>query len=178
MVVTEEKAGLLESRLVNYTVFRTSLGWIGVVGSEKGLKRMTTPVFTPEQAMRDLEDFLEDAEQDDEFFGDLPDRVSRLFRGEKVEFHEELDLEGATPFKRAVWEATRSIPLGETRSYGDIAMQVGRPAGARAVGQAMASSPVSIVIPCHRVIASDGGLGGYGDRLETKRRMLEAEGAI
>ena len=163
---------------MNYTVFRTSLGWMGVVGSEKGLKRMTTPVYTPEQAMRELEDVLEDAELDDEFFGDLPDRVSRMFRGEKVKFDEELDLEGATPFKRAVWKATQSIPIGETRSYGDIAVQVGRPAGARAVGQAMASSPVAIVIPCHRVIASDGGLGGYGGHIETKRRMLEAEGAL
>ena len=75
-------------------------------------------------------------------------------------------------------KATRSIPRGETRSYGDIAVQVGRPGGARAVGQVMASNPIAVLVPCHRVIASDGGLGGYGGHLEVKRRLLTLEGAM
>ncbi|MFQ5933252.1 MAG: methylated-DNA--[protein]-cysteine S-methyltransferase [Dehalococcoidia bacterium] len=163
---------------MRYTIFETDLGWMGVLASDKGLRRMTIPVSTPEEAMHQLEGGLEGAELDPDFFGDFPDRVRRLFRGEEVDFPEKVDLPGATPFRRAVWEATRSIPKGETRSYGEIAAQVGRPAGARAVGQAMGSNPLAILIPCHRVIAGDGGLGGYGGHIEMKRRLLEVEGAI
>ncbi len=163
---------------MEYTVFETDLGWIGVVGSDKGLRRITIPLSSPEEAVRELEGDLEGAELAPDFFGDLPDRVRRRFAGEDVDFPEGLDLQRATPFKRAVWEATRAIPLGETRSYGDIAAQVGRPGGARAVGQVMASNPLAILIPCHRVIASDGGLGGYGGHIEMKKRLLEVEGAL
>ncbi len=162
---------------MRYTVFETDLGWIGVLASPRGLKRITIPVSSPEEALRLLEGDLGDAELDPESFGDLPDRVQRFLDGEEVSFPEALDLPRATPFKRAVWEATRAIPRGETRSYGDIAAQVGRPAGARAVGQAMASNPIAILIPCHRVITSDGGLGGYGGHIGMKKRLLEVEGA-
>ena len=161
---------------MRYTVFETDLGWVGVLASDKGLRRMTIPAPSPEEAVRRFENDLESAQLDPQSFGDLPDRVRSLFRGEEVDFPEGLDLSRATPFKQAVWEATRSIPRGETRSYGEIAEQVGRPGAARAVGQAMASNPVAILIPCHRVIAGDGGLGGYGGHIEMKERLLEVEG--
>jgi AraC family transcriptional regulator of adaptative response/methylated-DNA-[protein]-cysteine methyltransferase len=81
----------------------------------------------------------------------------------------------ATSFQRRVWEAIRTIPYGETRTYAEIAAAVGAPAAARAVGQACGANPVSIVIPCHRVVASGGGLGGYGWGLERKRWLLRHE---
>ena len=82
----------------------------------------------------------------------------------------------ATAFRRRVWEALRRIPAGETRSYGQIAEAVGAPRAARAVGTACATNPVPIVVPCHRVVASNGGLGGYSGGLDRKRQLLAAEG--
>ena len=86
-----------------------------------------------------------------------------------------LDVRG-TAFQEAVWRELRKIPLGETRSYADIAAAVGKPGAVRAVGTAHGSNPVSVVVPCHRVIRSDGSLGGYGGGLENKKKLLAAEG--
>jgi methylated-DNA-[protein]-cysteine S-methyltransferase len=88
----------------------------------------------------------------------------------------EVDLRG-TGFQRAVWTALRAIPPGETVSYRDIADAVGRPAATRAVGNAVGSNPVAIVVPCHRVIRTSGGLGGFGGGLDRKRWLLAHEGA-
>jgi AraC family transcriptional regulator of adaptative response/methylated-DNA-[protein]-cysteine methyltransferase len=87
-----------------------------------------------------------------------------------------LDLHG-TPFQRMVWEAVRQVPAGETRTYAQIAEQIGRPASIRAVGTANGANPVSILIPCHRLIRSDGGLGGYAWGLAMKRTLLMREAA-
>ena len=87
-----------------------------------------------------------------------------------------VDVRG-TAFQEAVWRELRRIPLGETRSYADIAAAVGQPGAVRAVGTANGSNPVSVLVPCHRVIRSDGSLGGYGGGLENKKKLLAAEGA-
>jgi methylated-DNA-[protein]-cysteine S-methyltransferase len=87
-----------------------------------------------------------------------------------------VDLHG-TPFQRRVWAALRRIPAGRTLSYSQLAARIGRPAAVRAVGTANGCNPVSIVVPCHRVIASGGGLGGYGGGLDRKRWLLAHEGA-
>jgi methylated-DNA-[protein]-cysteine S-methyltransferase len=90
--------------------------------------------------------------------------------GQRVELH-------GTPFQLAVWRELRRIPPGRTLSYAALAARVARPRAIRAVGQANGSNPVSLFVPCHRVIAADGGLGGYGGGLERKRRLLELEGS-
>ena len=87
-----------------------------------------------------------------------------------------IDVRG-TAFQEAVWQELRKIPLGETRSYADIARAIGEPGAMRAVGTANGSNPVAVLVPCHRVIRSDGTLGGYGGGLENKRKLLAAEGA-
>ena len=87
-----------------------------------------------------------------------------------------VDLMG-TEFQRKVWEALRTIPPGRTLSYGDLAKQIGHPTAVRAVGAANGANPVSLVVPCHRVIAADGALGGYGWGLERKQWLLAREGA-
>ena len=84
---------------------------------------------------------------------------------------------GGTPFQRTVWAALREIPCGSTVSYGELARRIGRPAAVRAVGLANGSNPVAVVVPCHRVIGSNGTLTGYGGGLERKRWLLEHEGA-
>jgi methylated-DNA-[protein]-cysteine S-methyltransferase len=90
--------------------------------------------------------------------------------GQKVELH-------GTPFQLAVWRELRRIRPGRTLSYSALAARVARPRAVRAVGQANGSNPVSLFVPCHRVIAADGGLGGYGGGLERKRRLLALEGS-
>ena len=86
----------------------------------------------------------------------------------------EMDLDG-TPFQRAVWQAIREIPAGRTASYGEIARAVGRPAAGRAVGTATGRNPAGIAVPCHRVVRSDGSLGGYGGGLDRKQWFLDHE---
>jgi methylated-DNA-[protein]-cysteine S-methyltransferase len=88
-----------------------------------------------------------------------------------------VDLDGLPPFQRKVLLAERRVPYGRTITYGALAAKVGRPRAARAVGQALAHNPVPLVVPCHRVIAAGGGLGGFGGGLALKRRLLALEGA-
>jgi epoxyqueuosine reductase len=103
--------------------------------------------------------------------------LGEYFAGQRRQFSFALDLRG-TDFQLACWRALLAIPYGETRTYGDIARAVGRPQGFRAVGRANNRNPVAIVVPCHRVIASDGTLCGYGGGLDIKRKLLELEGAL
>jgi O-6-methylguanine DNA methyltransferase len=102
------------------------------------------------------------------------EQILEYLGGERTEFVLPLDLRGTT-FQRQVWEALQGIPFGERRSYGDIAVAVGRPKAVRAVGTANGSNPVSLVVPCHRVINADGKLGGYGGGLPLKARLLAME---
>lgn len=130
---------------------------------------LVTAAFRPDAAaahpppparLRDpLQAYLEDPARG------LPDLPVRLDQG--------------TPFQQAVWEALRAIPAGGTRTYGEVAAAAGSPRGARAAGQAVGANPVPVVVPCHRVVPSDGSLGGYGagPGPPLKRRLLEAESA-
>lgn len=103
--------------------------------------------------------------------------LEEYFAGRRREFSFPLDLRG-TEFQLACWRALLAIPYGETRTYADIARAVHRPQGFRAVGMANNRNPIAIVVPCHRVIASDGTLCGYGGGLDIKRKLLELEGAL
>ncbi len=103
--------------------------------------------------------------------------LEEYLRGVRREFTFPLDLRG-TDFQLACWRALLAIPYGETRTYADIARAVRKPKAFRAVGMANHRNPVAIVVPCHRVIASDGTLCGYGGGLDVKRKLLELEGAL
>ena len=95
--------------------------------------------------------------------------------GRREQFSLPLALTG-TPFQQRVWNALRAIPYGRVVSYADIARRIGQPGAARAVGQANGRNPIPIVVPCHRVVASGGGLGGFSNGLEIKRQLLAIEG--
>ena len=101
-------------------------------------------------------------------------QLEEYFAGKRREFDLPLIFEG-TAFQKLVWEALLTIPYGETRSYGDIARQIGNPKGSRAVGMANNRNPISIICPCHRVIGADGSLVGYGSGLENKKYLLGLE---
>jgi len=104
-------------------------------------------------------------------------QLNEYFASRRREFTFPIDLRG-TPFQLQCWRALLEIPYGETRTYADLARVVGRPKAYRAVGMANNRNPIAIVVPCHRVIASDGTLCGYGGGLDVKRRLLELEGAL
>ncbi|MGV9555578.1 methylated-DNA--[protein]-cysteine S-methyltransferase [Streptomyces sp. NPDC003522] len=112
--------------------------------------------------------------RDDTLFGAAEEQLEAYFAGGSKDFTLPLRLHG-TPFQRTVWEALRQIPYGETRTYGELAEAIGRPAASRAVGLANGRNPVGIVVPCHRVVGASGGLTGYGGGLERKRRLLDLE---
>ena len=104
-------------------------------------------------------------------------QMDEYFSGRRRRFDLPLDIRG-TDFQKRCWQELLKIPYGETRSYADIARAIGNPAAVRAVGLANGQNPIAIIVPCHRVIGSDGSLTGYGGGLETKRKLLELEGAL
>ncbi|MFC2020547.1 methylated-DNA--[protein]-cysteine S-methyltransferase [Chloroflexota bacterium] len=161
---------------LKYVTFNTAMGWIGILASASGLVATTLPQPSAGEAYRQLGSGVRQATCSPRRFAELTERFRVYFSGGKqVAFHDELDLSGTTPFQGEVWRTARLIPYGETRSYLWIARQINKPGAARAVGQAMGGNPLPIIIPCHRVIASDGGLGGFGGGLELKRQLLRLE---
>ena len=162
-------------------VFRA--GQVTVVCSEKGLREVSLRPSQPQgrnHLKRPAGSFTDRAARSPN--GAAASRLARQALGEIAEylagrrrqFTVPLDLAG-TPFQLQVWKALRRIPYGETRSYGEIARAVGRPKAARAVGMANHSNPIAIVVPCHRVIAGDGSLGGYAGGLGLKTALLRLE---
>lgn len=111
---------------------------------------------------------------DEDAFPEAVEQLAAYFAGELSVFDLELEMVG-TPFQRRVWTALQSIPYGETCSYGDIAREIGSPGAFRAVGLANGHNPIGIIVPCHRVIGSNGSLTGYGGGLERKRALLDLE---
>lgn len=105
-------------------------------------------------------------------------QLAEYARGERRAFDLALDLAGQPPFRRRVLEELARVPYGETVSYGQLAERCGRPAAARAVGNAVGRNPVPVVLPCHRVVRSDGSTGEYGGGRERKRQLLRLEGAL
>ncbi len=160
----------------NHCIYPGPHGWIGMVGSRDGLIRLSMKP-TPEAVLEDLGEALAGSEPDEAAFAPARQCLERYFQGETEALNEiDLDLSAAPPFFGAAWEACRRIPAGETRSYAWLAAEAGRPRAARAAGQAMARNPLALVIPCHRVIGSDGDLHGYGaGGLTVKARLLQLE---
>lgn len=166
----------------------SQVGPLFLAASDRGLVALEFDARLPGQQSvrpnpRDLRE--EKREERRNFvFEDAPGRLrpyvrelEEYFAGKRREFSFPLDLRG-TDFQLACWRALLAIPYGETRSYADIARAVSKPNAFRAVGMANNRNPVAIVVPCHRVLASDGTLCGYGGGLDVKRKLLELEGAL
>ena len=161
---------------MKYTVFNTDIGWIGLLGSSAGLLKATLPRPSYDGALSLLGDRTNQASLSSGSFADLIERLRSYFSGHRTTFPDNLDLSEATSFQREVWQTLGLIPYGETRSYAWVADRINRPEAARAVGQAVGKNPLAIIVPCHRVIASDGTLGGFSGGLELKRHLLSLEG--
>ncbi|MCI2423359.1 methylated-DNA--[protein]-cysteine S-methyltransferase [Saccharopolyspora sp. K220] len=107
-------------------------------------------------------------------FGPVIEQLAEYFAGQRDSFDVPMTLTG-TPFQRTVWAALCEIPYGETVSYGELAEQIGRPTASRAVGLANGKNPISIIVPCHRVVGATGNLTGYGGGLDRKQHLLDFE---
>lgn len=140
----------------------TPFGWVTARASDKGLTELRVGGEGPE--VRSEHDWLREAQS----------QLDAYFAGELREFTLPLALNG-TPFQRAVWDEVRRVRYGETRSYAHIAVVLGQGAVARSVGSANGRNPVWIVVPCHRIIAANGSLCGYGGGLTLKRALLDFE---
>jgi len=160
---------------LNYIIFNTNTGWIGILASVKGLLGTTLPQHSAQAAYQLLGDSISQATWPPRLFDDLMKRLKVYLSGHRATFPDRLDLSRATLFQREVWETTRLIPYGETRSYAWVAEQIKKPRAMRAVGQALSQNPLPIIIPCHRVVASGGRLGGFSDGVEMKRYLLSLE---
>jgi len=159
-----------------YHLIELSMGWMVLLAGADGLKRASLKP-SPQEALEDLGTDLDGADDDPDAFTQVVACLNRYARGDMKALDQiELDFTSVTPFFSAAWNACRGIPPGETRSYAWLAAEAGSPLAMRAAGQAMARNRFSLIIPCHRVIASDGGLGGYGGGgLGVKARLLQME---
>ena len=153
---------------VRYRTIASPIGDLTLAGIDSTL----THVLMAEQSHEPDRSGWEPASQG--AFADVVTQLDAYFTGALTEFDVDLRLDG-TEFQRRVWAALQTIPYGETRSYGQIAEQIGSPAASRAVGLANGRNPISIIVPCHRVIGSSGDLTGYGGGIQRKRALLTLE---
>ncbi len=158
--------------VIRYVIAESALGPLMVAATGKGICALNFD--SDEQALRRRFPNADIAPDD----GTIAPLVAQAMAviGSPVDHELPLDVQG-TAFQEKVWRELRKIPFGETRSYADIAAAVGQPGAVRAVGTANGLNPVAVLVPCHRVIRSDGSLGGYAGGLDRKRRLLAAEGA-
>ena len=166
------RAGQGEPLNVLSTIYSTTIdspvGGLRLVAEEVGLRMVWFLYGRKKEAPN--KEWKEDAA----FFLDVVRQLRAYFAGELREFDIPLLMEG-TEFQKRVWKNLQSIPYGETISYGELARKVGDPKAVRAVGAANGQNPIPIIVPCHRVIGSNGSLTGFGGGLENKRKLLELE---
>ena len=160
-----------------YTVFETVWGWVGLAARDGKVRASTLPRRSRDEAVAALDAGLGGGcVEDRHAFADVPDRLRAYFSGERIGFDDvEIDLSTQPPFIAAVQRAAQRIPYGAVTTYRDLARAAGCARGARAAGSAMARNRLPIIVPCHRVVASNG-LGGFGQGMEWKRRLLRLEG--
>lgn len=149
-------------------ITESPLGPLLLVGNESGLKYLN--IRNGKKPLRVPETWKENRA----FFKNVSDQLEAYFAGNLKAFKVKLAPEG-TEFQKSVWAALQKIPYGETRTYGEIAKNIGNPKASRAVGLANSRNPISIIIPCHRVIGADGKLTGYASGLDIKEFLLKLE---
>jgi methylated-DNA-[protein]-cysteine S-methyltransferase len=155
-----------------YKMMESPVGKLKLVASDKGLVAILWENDRPSRVR--LGEVIEDGGH--RVLVETERQLGEYFAGRRKTFSVGLDMRG-TRFQRDVWEALLAIPFGETRSYGQLARQLGNPQATRAVGAANGRNPVSIIVPCHRVIGSSGKLTGFAGGLDVKARLLNLEDA-
>lgn len=162
---------------LTYDVFDTDMGWVAIVGSDHGIVRASLPESSPESALDFVQPEINKAVHAPENHVETRNLMIGYCAGEPVDLAlVPIDTRKTTRFFKDAWEACRSIPAGETRSYAWLAEQAGNVKAARGAGQAMAHNKLALLVPCHRVVSSSGDLGGFGGAgLPLKSRLLMME---
>jgi len=168
--------------MYGFTFFDTALGRCAIAWGERGIAAIELPASQDEATLRRLRRALPGVREQPPTpaVADAIGAIVRLFEGEPDDLATiVLDMDEVPEFHRRVYDLARTIPPGETLSYGEVASRLGEPGAAQAVGRALARNPFPIVVPCHRVLAANGALHGFSapGGLDTKRRMLAIEGA-
>lgn len=167
----------------SFALFDTALGRCGIAWTERGVSGVQLPEVSDAATRARLHrrhPRATEAEPDADV-GRVIDGIAALLRGSRVDLSDvALDMTEVLPFHRRVFDVARTIPVGRTSTYGELATRLGDPGSARAVGEALGRNPFPVVVPCHRVLAASGKLGGFSAHggAETKRRMLTIEGAL
>jgi methylated-DNA-[protein]-cysteine S-methyltransferase len=153
---------------INYRTIDSPVGLLTLAGTDEALMhlRMVDQTHEPDRSLWQA--------SDKNLYQDVVEQLNGYFAGELTEFEVALELFG-TPFQRKVWGALQTIPYGETRTYKEIAEQIGTTTASRAVGMANGRNPIGIIVPCHRVIGASGNLTGYGGGLDRKSTLLALE---
>jgi methylated-DNA-[protein]-cysteine S-methyltransferase len=169
-------------KVIKYVIFKTKWGHFGLAGTEYGLCRTQLPGPKPEKIRSLLLKNLPDVQLDKSFFRPVQEQIATYFEGARVNFSRDIPLviEELSSFGISVLTTCRDIGFGQTITYGRLAKKSGRPNASRAVGSTLAKNPLPLIIPCHRIIRSDGKLGGFSapGGVTLKKRMLELERKI
>ena len=163
-----------EGTTIRWAIVPTSYGAMLVAATDKGVCRLSF-----NEGCAELQACFPKAAlvEGDAAFAVLHEQVVRAIEAPEHAAQIPLDVQG-TPFQEAIWRELQRIPVGQTRTYAQLAAAIGRPKAVRAAGAANGANPVAVLIPCHRVIAAGGGMGGYAYGLEIKRKLLAREGAL
>jgi methylated-DNA-[protein]-cysteine S-methyltransferase len=167
--------------MIRRRVFKTAWGFCGIVAGPRGLRATYLPQTDRIQIERLIRRDYPESRRDASLLPKLVRSISAYFEGQPVRFSNvRMDFSGLTEFRRRVLEACRKIPRGKTATYADLARAAGSPGASRAVGSAMANNPLPLVVPCHRVLRSDGSLGGFSSPrgVRQKKELLKLEGAL
>ena len=169
-------------KVIKYTIFKTRWGYFGLAGTESVLCRTCLPSAERGKVKFHLLKNLSSAQYDKTLFKQVQGQIATYFEGLPVNFNPDIPiiLDGLSKFARQILVACRDIKFGQTISYGRLAKMTGRPAASRAVGGALAKNPLPLIIPCHRVIRSNGKIGGFSATggVILKKKMLKLEGEV
>ena len=166
-------------KVTKYAIFQTKWGYFGLAGSESGLCRTQLPGSNPEKIKTLLLKNLHCFESDKNFCKNLQQEIIAYFEGDCVKFSRDIPLilDGLTSFSTSVLKTCREIEIGQTITYGQLAKKAGSPNASRAAGSVLAKNPLPLIIPCHRIIRSDGKIGGFSapGGISVKKKLLELE---
>lgn len=163
---------------VEYSLFKTPIGWCGVIKNQKGLKRILIGYIKRHQLIKHIEEYFYNTITKVPPTGELIENIKLYCSGEKISFNKfKIDWSLLTPFQHKVLKKAMKIPYGTVTTYGVLAQKIGSPRGSRAVGNALSNNPFPLLIPCHRIVRSDGKIGGFsaGGGKKLKEKLLRME---
>jgi methylated-DNA-[protein]-cysteine S-methyltransferase len=166
-------------KVTKYTIFKTKWGYFGLAGNENGILRTCLPFSNPENVKSRLLSMLEAPKFEKCFFKTVQEQIIAYFEGDCINFNRDIPLmlNGFSDFCSSVLTTCRGIKFGQVVTYSELAKKMGQPAASQAVGNALAKNPLPLIIPCHRIIRSDGQLGGFSapGGMNTKAKLLKHE---